>query len=79
MVHGRQARTHSVKVNVPAGVEDGQQMRLSGQGEAGYNGGPYGDLYVIFDVEDSDIFDRDGSDIFYELPISFVQATLGAK
>ena len=76
---GRQARTHSVKVNVPAGVEDGQQMRLSGQGEAGYNGGPYGDLYVIFDVEDSDIFDRDGSDIFYELPISFVQATLGAE
>lgn len=74
---GRVKTAHSVKVNVPAGVEDGQQMRLSGQGEAGFNGGPYGDLYVVFEVEESDIFDRDGSEIFYDLPISFVQAALG--
>ena len=66
-----------MKVNVPAGVEDGQQMRLSGQGEAGTNGGPYGDLYVVFRVEESDIFDRDGSEIYYELPLNFVQAALG--
>lgn len=74
---GRVKREHKVKVDVPAGVEDGQQMRLAGQGEAGTNGGPYGDLYVIFDVEESDLFDREGSEIFYELPISFVQAALG--
>ena len=58
-----------------AGV-DGQQMRLANQGEAGTNGGPYGDLYVVFRVEDSDIFDRDGA-IYYDLPVSFVQAALG--
>jgi molecular chaperone DnaJ len=60
MVLGMRKKAHSVKVNVPAGVEEGQQMRLSNQGEAGTNGGPYGDLYVIFHVEESDIFDRDG-------------------
>lgn len=74
---GRIKKKHSVKVNVPAGVEDGQQMRLAGQGEAGINGGPFGDLYVVFRVQDSDIFERDGSEIYYELPLSFVQATLG--
>ena len=74
---GHEKKKHSVKVNVPAGVEDGQQMRLSGQGEAGSNGGPYGDLYVVFRVEESDIFDRDGSEIYYELPLNFVQAALG--
>ena len=52
-------------------------MRLAGQGEAGTNGGPYGDLYVIFYVEESDIFDRDGAEIYYELPLNFVQAALG--
>ena len=74
---GHEKRAHEVKVNVPAGVEEGQQMRLSGQGEAGTNGGPYGDLYVIFRVEESDIFDRDGSEIYYEMPLNFVQAALG--
>lgn len=74
---GRETSEHSVKVNIPAGVEDDQQMRLSGQGEAGSNGGPYGDLYVIFKVEPSDIFEREGTEIYYELPISFAQAALG--
>lgn len=74
---GHTKSTHKVNVKVPAGVEDGQQMRLSGQGEAGINGGPYGDLYVIFYVEKSDIFDRDGAEIYYEMPINFVQAALG--
>jgi len=68
---------HSVAVTIPPGVEDGQQMRLNGQGEVGSNGGPYGDLYVVFQVEPSDIFDREGSEIYYTLPISFVQAALG--
>lgn len=74
---GREKRTHKVKVNVPAGVEDDQQMRLANQGEAGTNGGPYGDLYVVFRVAASDIFERDGSEIYYELPLNFVQAALG--
>ena len=74
---GRMVKSHSVKVNVPAGVEDGQQMRLAGQGEAGFNGGPYGDLYVVFRVEESPIFEREGSEIYYEQTVSFVQAALG--
>ena len=66
-----------LKVTVPAGVENGQQMRLSGQGEAGFNGGPHGDLFVIINVNPSDKFTRDGSTIYYTLNISFVQAALG--
>ncbi|MGX7395624.1 molecular chaperone DnaJ [Carnobacterium mobile] len=74
---GRVKKRHSVKVTVPAGVEDGNQMRLNGQGEVGKNGGPYGDLYVVFHVKPSDLYDREGSEIYYELPISFIQAALG--
>ena len=61
----------------PAGVETGQQIRLAGQGEAGFNGGPYGDLYVVVNVEPSDRFERDGSTIYYKLDLNFVQAALG--
>lgn len=68
---------HEVKVTVPAGVEDGQQMRLQGQGEAGRNGGGYGDLFIIFRVAPSKIFKRDGAEIFLDKKISFVQAALG--
>lgn len=74
---GHTTQDHEVKVTVPAGVEDGQQMRLNSQGEAGIHGGPYGDLYVIFRVQTSKDFDRDGAEIYFKLPISFVQATLG--
>ena len=74
---GREKQAHTVKVTVPAGVETGQQMRLQGQGEAGQNGGPFGDLYVRFQVEASKQFERDGSEIFLQLPINFIQATLG--
>ncbi len=52
-------------------------MRLQGQGEAGVNGGPYGDLFIVFNVAPSDTFKRDGSEIYLEQPITFVQATLG--
>ena len=75
--HKHVEETHKVKVKVPAGVENGNQMPLRGQGEAGVNGGPYGDLYVIFRVGKSDTFEREGADIFYELPINFAQAALG--
>ncbi|MGE7365379.1 molecular chaperone DnaJ [Desemzia incerta] len=74
---GHVKERHTVKVTVPAGVEDGDQMRLSGQGEAGKNGGPYGDLYVIFRVKPSKQFQRRGAEIYYEAPIHFVQAALG--
>ncbi|MBG9978334.1 molecular chaperone DnaJ [Ruoffia tabacinasalis] len=74
---GIEAKEHSVKVTVPAGVETDQQIRLSGQGEAGQNGGPYGDLYVVFRVQPSEEYERDGTEIYYELPLSFVQAALG--
>ncbi|MBU3851643.1 MAG: molecular chaperone DnaJ [Candidatus Paralactobacillus gallistercoris] len=74
---GRVNKRHSVKVKVPAGVDNGEQMRLANQGEAGTNGGPYGDLFVVFRVAKSDKFERDGADIYLQVPISFVQAALG--
>ena len=74
---GHEKQIHKVSVKIPAGVETGQQIRLAGQGEAGFNGGPYGDLFVIINVNPSDKFTRDGSTIYYTLNISFVQAALG--
>lgn len=74
---GIESTSHTVKVTVPAGVEDGNQIRLAGQGEAGSNGGPYGDLYVVFKVSPSKEFKRNGSEIYYQLPITFSQAALG--
>lgn len=74
---GKEKQSHEIKVTVPAGVEDGQQMRLEGQGEAGENGGPYGDLYIVFRVKPSDKYQRDGTEIYITIPITFPQATLG--
>ena len=74
---GHEKQSHKVSVKIPAGVETGQQIRLAGQGEAGFNGGPYGALFVIINVNPSDKFTRDGSTIYYTLNISFVQAALG--
>ena len=74
---GHEKQSHKVSVKIPAGVETGQQIRLAGQGEAGFNGGPCGDLFVIINVNPSDKFTRDGSTIYYTLNISFVQAALG--
>lgn len=74
---GHENKSHKVSVKIPAGVETGQQIRLQGQGEAGFNGGPYGDLFVIIKVLPSKEFERDGSTIYYSMNISFVQAALG--
>ena len=74
---GHKTERHSVKVDVPAGVEDGNQIRLQRQGDVGKNNGPHGDLYIIFRVKPSDIYERQGTEIYYELPINIVQATLG--
>ncbi len=67
----------SLKVKIPAGVDNGQQIRLSGEGESGPKGGPPGNLYVVLEVKAHRYFQRDGSDIYYELPVSFPQAALG--
>jgi molecular chaperone DnaJ len=67
-----------VEVQIPPGVDQGMRVRLSGEGEAGYRGGPPGDLYVELLVEEDPRFKREGEHVFSELPIGFVQATLGA-
>lgn len=75
--HGRVERERTISVKVPAGVDEGSRLRLRGEGEAGLNGGPAGDLYVFLHVEDHDFFKREGSDLHCEIPISFPQASLG--
>ncbi|TWT26194.1 molecular chaperone DnaJ [Planomicrobium sp. CPCC 101110] len=74
---GKVRKIRKIKVSVPAGVDDGQQLRVSGQGAPGVNGGPAGDLYVVFRVRPHKDFERDGDDIYLELPITFAQAALG--
>jgi molecular chaperone DnaJ len=64
---------------VPAGVDDGDRIRLSGEGEAGRNGGPAGDLYVEIRVNPHKIFERDGSNLSCEVPVSIAAATLGGE
>ncbi|KRL68759.1 chaperone protein dnaJ [Lentilactobacillus parakefiri DSM 10551] len=76
---GKTDERHELEVNVPAGIDDGQQMRLQGQGEAGDNGGPYGDLYIVFRVKPSKDFTRDGATIYVDQPITFARAALGGK
>ncbi|MEZ0480519.1 molecular chaperone DnaJ [Planococcus sp. SSTMD024] len=74
---GKVRKMKKIKVTVPAGVDDGQQLRVSGQGGPGINGGPAGDLYVLFRVKPHKQFERDGDDIHLELPITYPQAALG--
>jgi len=74
---GRVRKTRTLSVKVPAGVDDGDRIRLSGEGEAGRNGGPPGDLYVEVRVDPHKLFNRDGADLSCEVPISFATATLG--
>ncbi|AQY51195.1 chaperone protein DnaJ [Listeria weihenstephanensis FSL R9-0317] len=74
---GRVTKKKKIKLKVPAGVDDGQQMRVAGEGEGGVNGGPNGDLYVVFSVTRDEFFEREGNDIYVEVPITFVQAALG--
>ena len=74
---GRVEKDRSLSVNVPAGVETGTRIRLSGEGEAGMRGGPSGDLYIFIEVEDHKIFSRDGLDLFCRVPVSMFSAALG--
>jgi len=74
---GRTQRARTLSVSVPAGVDNGDRIRLSGEGEAGRHGGPPGDLYVEVRVKPHPIFQRDGADLHCEIPVSFAMATLG--
>jgi molecular chaperone DnaJ len=76
---GRVERERSLSVDVPAGVEDGQRIRLAGEGGAGRNGGPNGDLYIFLSVKPHAIFHRDGADLYCRVPISMVKAALGGE
>lgn len=75
--HVRTAQT--VTINIPAGIDDGQSIRLSGRGEPGRNGGRAGDMFVRVHIKPHDLFRRDGDDLHTELPISFVTAALGGE
>ncbi len=74
---GRVEKEKTLSVKIPAGVEDGNRIRLQGEGEAGARGGPAGDLYVFISVKDHKFFERKGEDIFCEIPIKITTAALG--
>lgn len=76
---GRQRVTTDIELKIPAGIDNGQILRVSGQGDAGLNGGPNGDLNVSVTVRPHELFTRSGNDIFCEIPISYAQAVLGDK
>jgi len=76
---GKRQHTSKIKLRIPAGVDGGSRLRSSGNGEAGFRGGPAGDLYVMLHIKAHEIFQRDGDDLLCEVPVSFVQAALGAE
>ena len=76
---GKVKENKTLEVKVPAGVDSGNQLRLSGKGDSGSNGGSNGDLYLEFRVKDHELFERDGNDIYLELPITIPEAVLGCK
>ena len=76
---GKVRRSRRIKVDIPAGIDDGQTISLRGLGNAGRNGGPAGDLLVTVSVRSHPQFEREGTSILYELPVSIVQASLGAE
>lgn len=74
---GRVKVRRKIQLNIPAGVDDGAQLRVSGEGEPGVNGGPPGDLYVVLRVKEHEFFDREGNDIYCQVPLHFTQVALG--
>ena len=69
----------TVQLKIPAGVETGSRLRLRGEGEEGQHSGPNGDLYVFIEVEQHELFERNGNDVFCRVPITFTQAALGGS
>ena len=76
---GNERKRKTIQVDVPAGIDDGQTISLRGQGHAGKNGGPSGDLLIVITVRPHDLFRRDGTSVLCEAPITFAQAVLGAE
>ena len=76
---GQERRTRKLSVKIPAGIDDGQSVALRGQGGAGINGGPAGDVIVTVSIRPHPLFQRDGYDVWCEVPISYAQACLGDK
>lgn len=74
---GKVKKQRTISLNIPAGVDDGAQLRVTGEGEAGTRGGPPGDLYVVIRVKSHEFFEREGDDIYCEVPLTFAQAALG--
>jgi len=76
---GRVKVTKKLKIKVPAGVYDGAQVRVNGEGESGQHGSPAGDLYVVISLKEHPIFEREGADLYCTMPVTFPQATLGSE
>ncbi len=76
---GRTKQNKTLSVKIPAGVDEGDRIRLSGEGEAGVNGGPTGDLYIVVHLKQHNIFEREGAHLHCEMPISFATAALGGE
>ena len=76
---GHVRKTKTLQVNIPAGIDNGQRIRLSGMGGPGVNGGASGDLYVVVHVKQHEIFRRDGANLYVDQPISFALAALGGE
>ena len=77
--NGRIKKQKTLAVKIPSGVDEGDRIRLSGEGEAGVNGGPSGDLYVVIQIKPHNVFTRDHNDLHCEMPISFTTAALGGE
>jgi molecular chaperone DnaJ len=76
---GRVEKEKTLEVKIPAGVETGSRLRVTGEGEAGVNGGPTGDLFVVLHVKEHETFERQGANLYSAVPVSFAQAALGAE
>lgn len=76
---GHIVKEKEIEITVPEGVDTGHQLRISGKGAAGYNGGPNGDIYIEFEVKDHPLFERKGNDIYVDVPLTITEAVLGCK
>lgn len=76
---GRVEKSTRIKLRIPAGIGEGSRLRSGGNGDAGFRGGPAGDLYVVIHVKKHEVFERDGNDLFCEIPVSFFKMTLGGE
>jgi molecular chaperone DnaJ len=76
---GRLKVTRAIHMDIPRGVDNGSRLRLSGEGEMGRHGGQPGDLYVVISVQKHSVFTREGNDLLCEVPVTFLQALMGAE